>query len=146
MIQDLLAKAIADRKVGVRKAAKEMGIAHTTLYRMLNGEPVDMKSMEKAADWMGISLKTLLEATLSDSGAGEGKNTQALVAMVVERCPGLGELFEEIADGIAKGELTDDDLYVVAEFTAYRLKNSTRRSHERKDSERANTPVAEKGG
>ena len=41
-----------DRRMGIREAAKLIGISHATLSRVENGKPADGKTIVRLLDWL----------------------------------------------------------------------------------------------
>lgn len=61
MIDRILRYEISKRDLSIRGAARQIGIAHTTLERMLSGNPADLESIEKVSQWMHVKVSTLLD-------------------------------------------------------------------------------------
>jgi transcriptional regulator with XRE-family HTH domain len=61
MIDRILRYEISKRELSNRGAARQIGIAHTTLERMLSGSPADLESIEKVSKWMHVKVSTLLD-------------------------------------------------------------------------------------
>lgn len=115
MLKDLVYERIGTRRLSVREASREIGIAHTTLNRFLGGDEMDLKTVEAMAKWMGMTLATALgvvreEGTLSDQ-----------VTALIESEPKLAKLFAEAAEDMKKGELSADDFREVIEYAVYKF-------------------------
>lgn len=51
------------RKDGLsnRAVSREIGVSHSTISRALNGDQLDMATLEKFADFLGIPVSSLLD-------------------------------------------------------------------------------------
>lgn len=64
MLQELVKQALHDRRKSIRRAASEIGIAHTTLNRIIDGQPYDLDTAQKICDWLRVDLATILSITV----------------------------------------------------------------------------------
>jgi transcriptional regulator with XRE-family HTH domain len=128
----LLAKVIKERGISIRQAARDAGVTHTTLNRILNGAVVDITTLEKLAVFLDVSLSSLINLV---APAVSGRpDLPARIAVLTERKPELAEVFDKIASAIEAGEMDDSDLDEVIRYAEYRLDNMLhRRSHETQD-------------
>ena len=60
MYQRLLQDRIDARRLSIRRAAQEIGISHTTLRRLIAGDPADLDTLDKVSTWLGVNLPDLL--------------------------------------------------------------------------------------
>jgi transcriptional regulator with XRE-family HTH domain len=56
----VLRDELQKRGISIREAAHEMGTTHTTLHRILNGEPMSLSMLNKIATWMGVPPASLV--------------------------------------------------------------------------------------
>jgi len=105
------------RRLGLRPAAKEMGIAHTTLLRVLNSEPVDLDTLLKVSEWAGMSLSNMLGIEETD----DEKAILATMTAVVDADPELRGIFLEAHKALLNGEIKIEDLRDIANYAAYKL-------------------------
>ncbi|HZW02479.1 MAG TPA: helix-turn-helix transcriptional regulator [Anaerolineaceae bacterium] len=128
MLKQVLEQTIKERGVTVRKAAREMGISHATIYRIYKDLPVDFPTLEKVAAWLEIPVANVLDVVSPPNG----DDLQAVLAEVVAVKPELAEVFAQIAQEIRAGTMDMRDLDEVVSFAAYKLNLSTRGSNERR--------------
>jgi len=105
------------RGLGLRPAAKEMGIAHTTLLRVLNSEPVDLNTLLKVSEWTGMSMTIMLGMEETD----DEKAIMATMTAIVEAEPELRQVFLNARQALADGEIEISDLRDIANYAAYKL-------------------------
>jgi len=105
MIVSILENRISEKQLSIRAAAREIGIAHTTLNRILDGGNIDLDTIYKISDWVGIKPSELL-----------GFNTGDDVSLLVSSIPGLTEILSEAAEKVNSGEI---DISALADITAY---------------------------
>jgi transcriptional regulator with XRE-family HTH domain len=119
MLKDTLDAALVRKRLSVRSAAKEIGVSHTTVNRILAGGPFDLETAIKIAAWMGVKLSALLDAETGNDDE------------IVEFVPGLkGALMEArllIQSGDAPTTILDD----ITAFTRFKV------SEYRKDANKA---------
>ena len=117
-IARLLEERMGERGLSLRKAGREIGVAHTTLARIINGEPYDVATAEKIADWLGVPVSTLLDT----GGASEGRDTLAAkIAAVLETQPRLARVFEEAMERVLNGEMSNEAFRDLAAYAAFKL-------------------------
>jgi len=106
MLRKILESRIAEKQLSNRAAATEIGIAHTTLNRILEGGQIELDTILKIATWSGIPPATLM-------GIETGDND---VNLLIAAIPGLKEVLSEAAEKVKSGEL---DVSALADITAY---------------------------
>ena len=86
MLEIILRKELYERGLSSRSAASEIGVAHTTLLRALRGQSVDVETIVKIANYLGIRPSELIN-TLDDSGTSLADQLSVLLS----RSPELEE-------------------------------------------------------
>jgi hypothetical protein len=95
----------------VSAAAREIGIAHTTLARAIQGDDIFLATAQKIADWMGVTPTSIIDAE------GVGKDALAAqIAAVLETEPKLAEVFGDAMQRVLDGRM---DLSTFKELAAY---------------------------
>jgi hypothetical protein len=109
-----------------------------TLVRILKGEPYDVSSGEKIADWLGVPLSTLLDA----GGASEDTDTLAAkIAAVLETEPRLARVFGDAMEHVLNGEMSNEafrDLAACAAFKLQLVEENDRKSSQQSERDPAN--------
>lgn len=62
----LLTKRVVKMKVGIREAAKEIGISPATLSRCENGKAPDVYTYFYCCRWLGISMQSFFKVSIAD--------------------------------------------------------------------------------
>ena len=112
----LIKDKISTDDVSVRKAAQQIGLAHTTLSRMISGEPYDLKTATKIARWLEVPLTSLLDA----SGIGDDA-LAAQISLVLQKEPKLTLAFCTAMDRVLRSEVSLDTYRDIIAFAAYRI-------------------------
>lgn len=126
-LSGLVRLKMENEHLSLRSAAEQIGVAHTTVDRVLKEEPVDLTTLEKICDWVGIPVTAVLD--ISDDNNEVMDQLSAAMAL----CPELSDVFTEIAEKVLKGELEQSILSEVASFASYRL-NLHKRKVEKNES------------
>ena len=105
MIKNILESKITKNKLSIRSAAKEIGIAHTTLNRVLVGGNFDLETIQKISKWIGVKPAELL-----------GFETNDDVSLLVSSIPGFKEILIKAVEKVKTGELK---VSVLADISAY---------------------------
>jgi len=69
MLQTILKTEIQTRGVSVREAARQIRVAHTTLLRVLQGDQIDLETLTKICNWLGVSPAIVLNFEYSNAGS-----------------------------------------------------------------------------
>ena len=123
MLRVLLEGELNRRHLSVRAAAEQVGVAHTTLHRVINDEPIDLDTMVKLCNWLGVRPSTILDAQSDSSDV----SIPSIVASLIETDSRLATIFSDLADDLKEGTVDPDDVKDVAYYIAYRLKKDDRR-------------------
>jgi transcriptional regulator with XRE-family HTH domain len=116
MLGVLAQERVNQRGLGLRAAAREIGIAHTTLARAIQGEDVDLATAQKIADWLGVTPTSIIDAE------GVGKDALAAqIAAVLEMEPKLAEVFGEAMQRVLDGQMDLATFKELAAYAAYRI-------------------------
>lgn len=117
---DLLRSLVRDRletnRMSIRAAAREIGIAHTTLVRVLDGKMVDYSTMAKINRWIRPP----------DNGHDLGVNSteQELandLSAFLGNKPGLCQTFRSLITAYADGSIQHKDLLAIDLFIRFVL-------------------------
>ena len=114
MLAKSLENLIRDRGISVRAAGRQIGVAHTTVIRILEGKPVDIDTLGRVCKWMGISVTDALE--IDTQG-----NVATKIALLVERIPELGVTLTQALAAVEAGELPEEDLREIIQYATYKI-------------------------
>jgi len=113
MLQRVLADRIRERGLSKRAAAREIGVAHTTLIRILEGANADMDTIMKISDWLKIPMSTLINAEQSDLASK--------IAVLIDKNPELGDVFVKAITEVIEGNISTDIIEDIASYTIFKI-------------------------
>ena len=67
MLRKLIGKKMKEDGLSMRTAAKEIGVSHTTVNRVLTGSPLDIPTLLAICDWLDVQPATALNSLASSS-------------------------------------------------------------------------------
>jgi transcriptional regulator with XRE-family HTH domain len=120
MLAEILKERMAERDLALRPAAEQIGISHTTLARVLKGQQVDFETLQKLADWAGMSVSTVVNTFDPDE---ENAVLNAITALI-ESEPDLKDIFMDAGEMLKAGEISADDLKDIVAYAAYKLQRA----------------------
>lgn len=112
----ILGDEIKRRGISNRQAAREIGVSHTTINRILDGMPADFDTIMLVAKWLKVEPAVLIDAGSLDKSALPAK-----ITALVEREPELARVFEEALDRIESGEASSDLIRDIVAYASYKL-------------------------
>jgi hypothetical protein len=69
MLKVKLKQEMKNRGLSTRQVAKEISKSHTTVLRALRGEIVDLDTIYKISDWLGVKPATLINSLANTKSA-----------------------------------------------------------------------------
>lgn len=115
MLAKLTLEKLKSEGISIRAAAREMGIAHTTLNRVLAGKDVDLSTLEQISQWLGVEISTVLNSYKKDDLPGQ-------IATLIQMEPELARVFGEAMEGVLNGKYSKSDIQDIVAYAAFRLK------------------------
>jgi len=121
-LQDLVILKMKQENLSLRKAGKQADVAHTTIDRVCKGEQIDLDTVQKICDWVGVPVSAVVDT-------GEKKSPMvddiaALFALNEE----FSEVFTKIAKKVKARELSPDILTEITAFASFRLHQKLKKS------------------
>lgn len=111
----LINDEISRKRLSYRQAAKEIGIAHTTLVRAAKGDPIDLSTVKKIALWLKVDLSTFLSVT-------QDTNTKVdIFNLLLQINPELETLLYDTLYRLSYEPLDNNDLLDILEFILFKL-------------------------
>jgi hypothetical protein len=99
----------------MRAVANEVGVSHMTVGRVLDGQQVDLDTLEAIAHWLGIPLVTVLEAR------NDQLEPNAQIQLLMGMSPRLSQALRDAYNAISIGSATLDLLDQMADFLKFHL-------------------------
>jgi len=114
-LSELLRKRLDTEGLSVRDAGQMIGVSHSTVARAVNGETVEVDTLVKIADFLGVPVEHIIDPKDNPDDVLEQ------IVMVISIEPELSRVFGELAQRIIDKKIDKKVLSEVAAFTAYRL-------------------------
>lgn len=114
-LSDLVHRKMEAENLSLRAAGEQVGVAHTTIDRILKDKSVDFETIEKVCDWLGVPVATVLDVR------EDSQEIMDQIASILALSPQLSGVFSELAEKVISGEVDPSILAEVAAFTSYRL-------------------------
>ena len=114
MLQKVLSQVIRDQGLSSRKAASQIGVSHSTILRVLRGDPFDVATLVSIANWLHVRPATLLDTLGNDP-------LQAQVAVLLERLPELSDVLKRAATMVENGEASPAIVEDIVAYANYKL-------------------------
>ncbi len=119
----LIQSRIKGKDLSIREAARQIGIAHTTLIRCLDGLSVDLDTLFSICDWLGVSPSTAINTFQKNSDA-----TNEKITLLIQFFPDLMEPLENILHMIEAEQVQPsifEDILTYIEFRLMQYKRIT---------------------
>ena len=116
MLKILLDKKIKNEGMSVRSAAREIGVSHTTITRLLDGYEIDLPTLKAVCTWLGVSPASALNSLADTSDEFAAK-----LALAIEAKPQLQSVFEEAIDKVIEGKIPVEVLNDLIAYASFRL-------------------------
>ncbi len=120
MGKDLLVKMLDDKmrqlNLSLREAGKEIGVSHTTISRILQGQAADIDTLIDMCIWLGISPSDVLDSNVEGS-----RGLGSRIATILEANPKLALVFEEAIGRLEKDEISSQTIEDLVAYMSYRL-------------------------
>ncbi len=126
MLKSLLAEKMRKDQLSARDAARQIGISHTTVNRVLDGDIPNVENLVAISNWLGITVATALGVE-----TGTKDDVAARVALLIEAEPRLKELFGSLVKDYRDGRLTSEDIEDIFAYATYRIQRKGNTNEQR---------------
>jgi DNA-binding Xre family transcriptional regulator len=116
MIRTLLQDEIRKKGLSIRAAAQQIGVAHTTVIRLLDDQSVDLETLRKICSWLNVEVGTIL-----NSPDKTEKSIVEKFSCILQKNPGLHQLFDEYYAKMEYCEISMLDLEEILAFMVFRM-------------------------
>ena len=118
MLSELVKTRLEKDGLSAREAARQIGLAHTTVARIIGGEQIDLSTYIQTCNWLRVNPADVLKS----EGKLQGRSKIAAgVASLIQVSPSLEPIFEEIVTKFEAGEVTIDIVNDLIHYAAFRL-------------------------
>jgi DNA-binding Xre family transcriptional regulator len=118
MLKQILDQEIRRNRISNREAARQIGISHITIGRILKGDQVDLSTLNSVARWLKVNPSTLM-----DENAPEVDALASSLAVLLQSQPALAEMLSSAVERVEAGDLDVSTLSEVLSYMAYRLQH-----------------------
>lgn len=115
MLQTILLRKMRESNLSQREASRLIGVSHMTIGRVLDGQQVELDTLDAIAKWLGLPLATVLEAR------NDRLEPSAQLQLLMGMSPKLSQALHNAYDAISSGNATPDLLDQMADFLEFRL-------------------------
>ncbi len=123
MLKDVVEFRMKNEKLSVRAAAKQIGIAHTSLARFLNGSRIDISTMEKLSKWANVPMTSVIQS----ADLVTGDPLAAKLSMLLNANPSMRQVLQDAMDRMESGTISPQVLTDILDYTAFKLSTMPRR-------------------
>lgn len=109
----LLEEEMRRRGLSTRDVGEETGVAHTTIGRILKGRPVNVKTLERVAQF--------LKADPADLLPGANDDLAKSIAALIAQEPALAEALQKAAEKVKEGGMAPEVLREIIRYAAWRI-------------------------
>lgn len=121
MLPSLLQNKIKSLGLSNRAAAREIGVAHTTLQRFLDGMAFDMDTVLKICKYLEVSPDVALNSL------PEKSQPMNDLVMVLESEPELAKAFYSAISELKEKRLTKEDVIDIVEYVTFKIQTRGRK-------------------
>ena len=114
-LADKLKQRMEMEDLSLSAAAKQIGVSHSTIDRIIRGETVEIDTLIKISEY----LNTPVEEFLGDAKVTSERMER--IANLFSMEPELADVMDKISKGIKTGEIDKKIITEIAAFIAFRL-------------------------
>lgn len=120
MLQTVLRNKLQSEGLSSHTAAERIGVSHTTILRALHGDKIDLETLVKVADFLGVRPSELVDSLPNDP---ESLSNQ--IAILLSQSPELEALLREAVRRVQDGGISPDAIREVVSFATYKFMTET---------------------
>jgi len=114
-LRDIVKQKMNQDKLSLRTAGDQVGVSHTTIDRVLKEKSVDLETVQKVCDWVGIPITNVLDINQANVEMVDE------VAALISLNPELKKVLRKLDNNIKIGALNPIILSEIAAFISYRM-------------------------
>lgn len=117
MLINILTHKIQEEHISMREAARQIGIAHTTLQRFLAGKPYDMDTVLNICKFLDIAPEAALNSLTNNTDRYND------LVIVLQSEPYIAHVLLTSIEDYRANRLTKEDLLQIMEFVAFKIQS-----------------------
>ena len=114
MLDIILRNEMSKRGLSSHTAAVEIGVSHTTILRALRGDSVDVDTIVKIANFLGVRPSEILNSTQDTALADQ-------IAVLLSHSPQLETQLREAVQKVRDGKMDAATLADVVAYAAFKF-------------------------
>ena len=114
MLSTLLREKMQKEQLSARAVAKQSGVSHMTVSRVIKGQPADLPTIIALCKWLNIRPNVVL--------GYKDDSLEADVAAMIQAVPSMEKIFREIVKKIKGGKASPELLKDIVSYADYKLK------------------------
>jgi len=122
MLKAKLSQEMKKKGVSTRQVAKEIGTSHTTILRILRGDIVDVGTILKISEWLGVKPATLINSLATTKSALPDQ-----ISVMLGKHPHLEAEFAKAIKAIIDEKVDPVIIEDIAAYAAYKINLGTSR-------------------
>jgi len=115
MINTILKNKLIEKELSLRDAGRLIGVSHTTLARVINGENIDLGTLEKISEWLGIPLSTALNSR------SEASPTALRLSAILDANPRLADTFETVLQQVDVSQIPVEIMEEILSYLTFKI-------------------------
>ena len=117
VLGNLLAEKQKQEGISTRELGRRIGIAHTTVARILDGQDTTLDTVEKVAEYLQVNPADLINV----KSKVEAEALSAKITPLWEAEPRLAKVFQEAIYRLDQDEISPEAMRDIIRYAAYRL-------------------------
>ncbi len=118
-LRTLIIEKAKNERLSNRQIGTEVGVAHSTISRIMKGKQVSIDTLVKVAEWLEVDASDLLP---KDSNSDDLARS---IAAIVNDVPELQEILQEAVDSMNRGEVHPETVREIVRYAAWRLSSGS---------------------
>jgi transcriptional regulator with XRE-family HTH domain len=114
MLPSLLQSRMAQKNMSSHAVAEQIGVSHTTILRAMRGERIDVDTIIKLANWLGVRPSELLNS-MDDTALADQ------IAALLSHSPELEQVLRDAVERVKAGQLDPAVIRDIASYAQYKL-------------------------
>lgn len=120
VLADIVRKKMKEQGLSLRNAAKQIGVSHTTVSRLLEGVQPDLLTVTKFCDWCDVSPTQVLDVSY-DTTIGEEEKILKQLSIIITSDPRLKSSFSKMLGLDGSVRIPDETIIEILDFIVFKV-------------------------